>query len=279
MYALEIRSQREFAQGAAQNDDGAGPLTYAAHAFTHPLHVLAFVPLLVGALASAAWLLLAVLPVVQVLLLVGLARSKRFRASVDRDLADRRARTLESQREQWMSMMGERHKCDLQHLTLLVRSMRDRAHSYKSAHLVLDRHLDLDGMLAAYAQLAIRHHEAERCLLLTLDGVDGEPGRVRDDTPLGRLRRNILERRRRLRADVRARLGEVESQLSAIADAIRLAHEHGLTMDEESDAVRERLDEFLDSLAGLNESLADLNDVGKLTLVSAQREPATDTAA
>lgn len=262
VYALEIQAKHQFGEPASQ-PAGAGPLTYVFHAFTHPLHVLVFVPLIVGALASTAWLLFAVLPAIELLFIAAIARSRGFRASVDRELTECRARDLERQREQWMAMMGERHQHELKLLSLLVRSMRDRADGYHSAHLVLDRHLDLDGMLAAYAQLAIRYHEAERCLLLTFGDIDGELSRLRDDAPLGLLRRDILERRRRLRERVRGRLDEVESQLQAISGAIRLAHEHGLLMDHERDAVRERLDDFLDRLSGMTESLAELRDLDK----------------
>jgi len=63
---------------------------------------------------------------------------------------------------------------------------------------------------------------------------------------------------------VRARLDEVESQLQAISGAVRLAHEHGLLVDHEREAVRERLDDFLERLSGMTESLAELRDLGKV---------------
>jgi hypothetical protein len=220
--------------------------------------VLVFVPLIVGALASTAWLLFGVLPVLELVFIAALSRSKGFRSAVDREIAEARARECERQREQWMALMSDRHQQELKTLALLVRSIRDRAEGYRSAALVLDRHLDLDGLLASYAHLAIRHYEAERCLLLTCGDIEGQLRDVEAVTTLGRTRRAILERRRDLRDQVRIRLDEIESQLSAISNAIRLAHEHGLLVDHERDGVRERLDDFLERLSSLSESLEEL---------------------
>ncbi len=258
VYALEIQSKQRIVDTKSHEAGSAGALTYAFHAFTHPLHVLVFVPLIVGALASTAWLLFGVLPVLELVFIAALSRSKGFRASVDRELAEARARECERQREQWMAMMSDRHQQELKTLALLVRSIRDRADGYRSAALVLDRHLDLDGLLASYAQLAIRHYEAERCLLLTCGDIDGQLRELENASTLGRTRRAILERRKNLREQVRVRLDEIEAQLSAIANAIRLAHEHGLLMEHERDSVRERLDDFVERLSSLNESLEEL---------------------
>jgi hypothetical protein len=201
--------------------------------------------------------------VLELLFIVGLSKSRRFRVTVDHEISEAESRENERQREQWMAMMSDRHQQELKALAVLVRSIRDRADGYRSAHLVLDRHLDLDGMLTAYAQLAIRHYEAERCLLLTCGDIDRQAAEIDENTALGRTRRSILERRKNLREQVRKRLEEIEAQLSAIANAVRLAHEHGLLVDHERDSVRERLDDFLERLSSLSESLEELSEPAK----------------
>src|SRR5690606_38685624 len=70
-------------------------------------------------------------------------------------------------RQRLLNRMNDDHRAELEHLELLVDSIRSREADPTRTSLVLDDHLGLDRLTARYAELAVIYRETKRRLALT----------------------------------------------------------------------------------------------------------------
>lgn len=233
---LELKTQRGVAPRSA----------YAKHAFVHPFNVLLLATVLVVGLATIPWMLPFALLGIELTFLCSASCIPSLRQRLDKELLESQRRDTEDVRQRLLNRMNDDHRAELEHLELLVDSIRSREADPMRTSLVLDDHLGLDRLTARYAELAVIYRETKRRLALTdCESIDAHirtlertassvrPAKTKSASKhvfaLQEQRKRIAYKRRECYERNLDRLDEIRRELSTIAELVRLLHEQSVT--------------------------------------------------
>lgn len=250
------------------------PASYARRAFTHPMNILLVTTLAVLGLATLPWLMPFAVVGVEIMFLIAASRMPVLRYFLDREEADlRREEALEA-RQRLLGAMNDEHRSELEHLELLLDSIR----CWEGSQLIEDR-LELGRLTIRYAEVAVAYRESKRRLSLTdcesverqlyrIEQVASDQDLQRCADHLSRIReRRLRIARKRLETyqDNLARLELMRRELAAIGEYIRLLHEQTLAgfppvhaatgEDDELGALITELDELQQGMDEVTRSL------------------------
>lgn len=261
---LELKTQHSMAPRSA----------YAKHAFVHPFNVLLLATVLVIGLATIPWLLPFALFGIELTFLFSASCIPSLRRRLDKELIEAQRRDAEEVRQRLLNRMNDDHRAELEHLELLVDSIRSREGDSARASLVLDDHLGLERLTARYAELAVSYRETKRRLALTdcesieiqMKSLEREEAK---STPLNaskhmsalqEQRRRIAQKRRECYEQNLRRLSEIRRELSTIAELLRLLHEQSVTTLEAEELLcfNNEVDRFMADFEGFRLGLGEL---------------------
>lgn len=232
--------------------------TYIRYALLHPGNLLFLVALLALGSASESVALVLTGVAIEVCGAVALTRWGAFRRLVEMRLAYEHRLERGRVRDERLLEVEGRYRDELSDLTSVVEEV-------ERSDYELARYLDLQELLDSYIDLAIAHSRCVTAMGCTdrqeiganLGSLAGES----DGSKLAALRKqrkSILVRRARHWDACRERALELEEELAAVADFVRLAGQKALCPDVEEE-VSEELDRRLGDLQETESALRRLN--------------------
>lgn len=266
---LELKTERSVAPRSA----------YAKHAFVHPFNVLLLATVLVAGLATIPWMLPFALFGIELAFLFSASYVPSLRRRLDKELVEAQRRDAEEVRQRLLNRMNDDHRAELEHLELLVDSIRSREGDPTRTSLVLDDHLGLERLTARYAELAVTYRETKRRLALTdCESIDAQlkalersqsvqPSKSisKHISALQEQRQRIAHKRRACYEQNLARLDEIRRELSTIAELIRLLHEQSVTASSADNLLgfEDEVERFMIDFEGFRLGLGELSGLSE----------------
>lgn len=192
----------------------------------------------------------ALAPIVSAAIVVALPRSARFRDGVDEERRGQLEAARKANRKELMSKMEEPHQQTALELIDLATDVQ-RGFSPNVVRQRTQTMDDIDDLVDVYCQRAVLHAEA-RALLRRYTAPDasdegGAKAKVPDEEVDVAALQNIRRARIACRSAAAAKLAVVATDLAAIEETLKLAHER-LVLDVDTNEANERIKALLDSI-------------------------------